>query len=219
MAPTLVEGPPEPGELVDVLLDRRTEASIARVVAVQGTALDVAPLRSRSKERVELVAEELGLLVWRGARALVQAPFAVEDPAGGARPWRAQLLGDAAPAQRRAFVRADVDLPARLLLGETSLAVRVTDLSEGGLRCVLVADLPAEVVLSAGQPATVVLDDPALARLSGPLEGRVMRRRRGTHAVPGTVSVRFDDLTIADGDVLRRHVFSRLRERRQAGLG
>ena len=195
-------------DLVDVVLDASTEPLVAAVlrVAVDTLALE-APV-DRGGRLVLPSPREGGLLVWRGAKDLLQAPVAVVETTRPPGPqWLLRLTGGASTCQRRSFVRADVQLPVLLHVERAEHEITALDLSEGGLRC----STREALGLSSGTAVEVGLE---LEDLSLRLTAEVVRARRTVPDAPLDLGLRFTDLSIQDADRLRRWIFAELRRQR-----
>lgn len=205
------DGRPAQQDLVDVLLDSATEALVATVTRVDGdTVLIDAPVHHSG--RVVLPSPgEGGLMIWRGARAMQQAPMAVLDVTRPPSPvWKVHLTEPGVPCQRRTFVRADTNLAVLLRHGQDVHAATAIDLSEGGMRCRTQDPLP----LGSGEQVSVeVTMDGEATEFSARLV-----RVRHTDGMPTDVGLSFTGMRIADADRVRRFVFEQLRRQRSSGL-
>jgi hypothetical protein len=201
---------PDVNELVDVMLDSRTEP-LAALISVVGE--DTVLLREpvdRSGQFVLPAAGDGGLLVWGGGSNLRQAPIAVLETNRRPEPtWLVRLTAAAGRCQRRSFVRADVNLPVVLRHSDADLEVTAVDLSEGGMRCSTRAETAAKVGDS------VVAEFSAGRKLTVP--ATVVRVRRGDTERPTDLGLSFVAVTMGDADTIRRYVFSQLLEQRRRG--
>jgi hypothetical protein len=196
-------------DLVDVVLDASTEPLVTAVLDVAQDRLALEAPVDRGGRLVLPEPREGGLLVWRGAGDLMQAPVAVVHTTRPPGPqWLLRLTGSATPCQRRSFVRADVHLPVLLHVERASHDIVALDISEGGLRCStreplgIPSGTVAEVSLELGEQLQV--------RLSA----EVVRARRTVPDAPLDLGLRFRDLSIQDADRLRRWIFGELRRQR-----
>ena len=196
-------------DLVDVVLDASTEPLVTAVltVAVGGLALE-APV-DRGGRLVLPAPRAGGLLVWRGAKDLLQAPVTLVETTRPPGPtWLMRLTGGASKCQRRSFVRADVQLPVRLHVERVEHEILALDISEGGLRC----STREPLGLSSG---TAVEVDLALEEdLQLRLTAEVVRARRTVPEAPLDLGLRFTGLPIQSADRLRRWIFAELRRQR-----
>jgi hypothetical protein len=196
-------------DLVDVVLDASTEPLVTAVLRVAEDSLALEAPVDRSGRLVLPAAGDGGLLVWRGARDLQQAPVRVVQTTRPPGPqWLLRLVGGASTCQRRSFVRADVQLPVHLLVERTEHEVTALDISEGGLRC----STRGALGLSGGTSVEVGLDLDERLRLRLPAE--VVRARHPVPDGPLDLGLRFTGLSIADADRLRRWIFAELRRQR-----
>ena len=196
-------------DLVDVVLDASTEPLVTAVVRVAQDSLALEAPVDRGGRLVLPDAREGGLLVWRGARDLMQAPVVVVQSTRPPGPqWLLRLTGGATTCQRRSFVRADVQLPVVLHVERTDHEIMALDVSEGGLRCSTreALGLPGGTVVE----VSVAFDDELQVRLSA----EVVRARRSFPEAPLDLGLRFRDLSIKDADRLRRWIFGELRRQR-----
>jgi hypothetical protein len=199
-------------DLVDVVLDASTEPLVTAVVRVAVDTLALEAPVDRGGRLVLPSPREGGLLVWRGAKDLLQAPVAVVETTRPPGPqWLLRLTGGASTCQRRSFVRADVQLPVLLHVERAEHEITALDLSEGGLRC----STREALGLSSGTAVEVGLDldDGLQLRLTA----EVVRARRHVPEAPLDLGLRFTDLSIKDADRLRRWIFAELR-RQRAGV-
>ena len=196
-------------DLVDVVLDASTEPLVTAVLRVGADTLALEAPVDRGGRLVLPSPREGGLLVWRGATDLLQAPVTVVETTRPPGPqWLLRLTGGASKCQRRSFVRADVQLPVVLHVGREEHGITALDISEGGLRC----STREALGLSAGTAVEVELglDDDLQLRLTA----EVVRARRRFPEAPLDLGLRFTDLSIKDADRLRRWIFAELRRQR-----
>ena len=96
-------------DLVDVVLDTSTEPLVTAVLSVAADSLALEAPGDRGGRLVLPPPRAGGLLVWRGAKDLLQAPVAVVETTRPPGPsWLLRLTGGASKCQRRSFVSADV---------------------------------------------------------------------------------------------------------------
>lgn len=196
-------------DLVDVVLDASTEPLVTAVLRVAEDSLALEAPVDRSGRLVLPDPGEGGLLVWRSARELLQAPVLVVQSTRPPGPqWLLRLTGGATTCQRRSFVRADVQLPVVLHVDRTDHQIMALDVSEGGLRC----STREALGLAGGTvvEVAVAFDDELQLRLSA----EVVRARRTFPEAPLDLGLRFRDLSIQDADRLRRWIFGELRRQR-----
>ena len=196
-------------DLVDVVLDASTEPLVAAVLRVGVDRLAVEAPVDRSGRIVLPAPGGGGLLVWRGARDLQQAPVRVVQTTRPPGPqWLLCVTGGTSPCQRRSFVRADVRLPVQLQVERASYEVTALDLSEGGLRC----STRSALGLAGGTGVEVGLDLGEQLKLHLPAE--VVRARHPAPDAPLDLGLRFTGLSISDADRLRGWIFAELRRQR-----
>jgi c-di-GMP-binding flagellar brake protein YcgR len=195
-------------DLVDVLLDSATEPVVATVSAIVDEVVQIDAPLDHSGRRVLPMPSEGGLMVWRGARDMQQAPITVLEAERSPSPaWRVRLAGPGVRCQRRSFVRADVNLPVVLRHGEDLYEITALDLSEGGMRGHSRELLP----LMSGEPVTVefTMDGSGVAQ-----PARLARVRHGIAGQSVDLGIAFTDMDIRKADRMRRFVFDQLREHR-----
>jgi hypothetical protein len=201
---------PDVNDLVDIMLDSRTEP-LAALISVVGS--DTVVLKEPIDRTGQFVLPEIGdggLLVWGGGSNLRQAPIAVLETHRVPEPtWLVRVTAEAARCQRRSFVRADVNLPVALRQPAGDLEVTAVDLSEGGMRC----STRAEADLGVGD--SVAAEFIAGGRYA--VQATVARFRRGDEDRPTDIGLSFVGLTMAQADTIRRYVFSQLLEQRRLG--
>ena len=196
-------------DLVDVVLDASTEPLVTAVLRVGADTLAIEAPVDRGGRLVLPSPRAGGLLVWRGAEHLLQAPVTVVETTRPPGPqWLLRLTGGASTCQRRSFVRADVQLPVLLRVEREEHQITALDISEGGLRC----STREPLRLSSGTAVEVGLDLGEDLRLQPAAE--VVRARRTVPEAPLDLGLRFTGLTIADADRLRRWIFAELRRQR-----
>ena len=196
-------------DLVDVVLDASTEPLVTAVLQVAADGLELEAPVDRGGRLVLPAPRAGGLLVWRGAEDLMQAPVTVVETTRPPGPqWLLRLVGRASACQRRSFVRADVQLPVQLRVERAHHEVTALDISEGGLRC----STRAALGLSGGTSVEVGLDLGEELQLH--LTAEVVRARHPVPAAPLDLGLRFTGLSIRDADRLRRWIFAELRRQR-----
>jgi hypothetical protein len=201
---------PDVNDLVDVMLDSRTEPLAALISAVGGDTVLLREPIDRSGQFVLPQTGDSGLLVWGGGSNLRQAPIAVLETNRRPEPtWRVRLTAAAGRCQRRSFVRADVNLPVVLRHPDGDLEITAVDLSEGGMRC----STRAEAAVKVGE--SVVASFSPGPHLTVP--ATVARVRRGDKERPTDLGLSFVGVTMGDADIIRRYVFSQLLEQRRRG--
>ncbi|RZU51403.1 PilZ domain-containing protein [Krasilnikovia cinnamomea] len=201
---------PDVNDLVDVTLDSRTEPLAAVIGAVTGDTVLLTDPIDRTGRFVLPDSGEGGLLVWGAGGSLRQAPVEVLQTSRQPAPaWTVRLTAPAARCQRRAFVRASVNLPVVVKHSGKQLEVIAIDISEGGLRCNVLSDAGVKVgdqvvaEFDAGQPMAA----PAM----------VVRVLRGDAERPTELGLSFTDLKIREADNIRKYVFGQLLEQRRRG--
>lgn len=202
------DGRPALHDLVDVLLDSATEPVVATVSQVAAEVVHIDAPVDHSGRRVLPMPSEGGLMVWRGAREMQQAPITVLETEGPPlAAWRVRLTGLGVRCQRRAFVRADVNLPVVLHHGKDLHEITALDLSEGGMRG-RARELPP---LTTGEPVTLefTVDGSGVA-----LPARLVRIRREAVGQSVDLGLAFTGMDIRQADRMRRFVFDQLREHR-----
>lgn len=201
---------PDVNDLVDLMLDSRTEPLASVITAVTGDTVLLSKPIDRSGRIVLPDAGEGGLLIWGGGSNLRQAPLSVLETSR--RPDPTCLVRLTAPAgrcQRRSFVRAEVSLPVVVRQPDIEVEVVATDLSEGGLRC----NTRSEVDVRLGESVVAQFD------VGRPLtvSAAVVRVRRGDKERPTELGLSFTDMGMAEADTIRRYVFGQLLELRRSG--
>ncbi|GAB1644506.1 flagellar brake protein [Krasilnikovia sp. MM14-A1259] len=201
---------PDINDLVDVMLDSRTEPLAAVVSVVTADSLVLTEPVDRTGRIVLPNVGEGGLVVWGTAGNLRQAPLEVRETVRKPAPsWVVHLTAPAARCQRRAFVRASVTLPVVVKHSGKQLDVTAIDISEGGLRCNVRSDAGVKVgdsvvaEFDAGKPMV--------------LPATVVRVLRGDEERPTELGLSFTDLKMNEADNIRKFVFSQLLEQRRRG--
>jgi hypothetical protein len=201
---------PDVNELVDVMLDSRTEPHGAVVSAVSSDAVVLKEPYDRTGRIVLPDIGEGGLLVWGQGSSLSQVPIEVlEINRKPAPTWVVRLTGAPGRCQRRSFVRADVLLPVVVRHPDGDLELTAIDLSEGGMRC----NTREETTIKVGDSVTA--DFTAERPLT--MQATVTRVLRGDEERPTDLGLSFVNSSIADADSIRRYVFSQLLEQRRRG--
>jgi hypothetical protein len=142
-------------------------------------------------------------LLWTGPASQMELPVLIGDP--DQQTWRLLAVGSAKKVQRRQFVRVPMNLPTRITLrlptGATTLPATILDLSEGGMRCMVVFSPPPE-----GTRVGVVLtNEDSTIECIGAVVRHLPLGEEG--AGPIALAIRFDDPEV-HGDVIRRLVFA-----------
>jgi c-di-GMP-binding flagellar brake protein YcgR len=123
-------------------------------------------------------------------------------------PARVPGVAGRATTQRRAHYRADDDQPVLVLLGsDATVVVRLTDLSESGVR--LRVDAERALLLPLDQEVDLVV---SLPDSNEQLRGRVVHRDPPGAQDSVVVGLAFVDQDRASADRIRRHVFAVQRE-------
>ena len=202
---------PDTKDIVDISLDSEAEPLVTMVEGNDPQEITIEAPVNRAGRLVNPPIGTGGLLVWRPAGGLQQAPVTVVR-ISRARPaqWGLRFTGAATKCQRRTFVRADVFLPALLTVAGQQVAVTGVDLSEGGLRCLV----PSEVRPSVRDSVRVTFD----IGVSLSVAADVMRTSRRNEDGHSEVGLCFTDLSIDNADRVRAYVFAQLRQLRAKGL-
>jgi len=153
---------------------------------------------------VPVVAEPGDLLTvhWVTPRGAVQVDCRLRHVRRTALPsWSVQALGLPVVRERRAFVRAEVNLPLHLMpqLGEPPLEGWAIDLSEGGVRIVTrddQLDIGRRLLLEMEIDGETVF-----------VQGEVLRSATDRDGMT-TIALKFIDLHRRDADRIRRFVFA-----------
>lgn len=239
---------PEERAIIDLLVASRGQALVSWVEEVRAQDLLVTAGQDRSQRRVPLDLGEHVELVWKSPSELRSMPaelIATEDR--GQPCWLLRPTGPASRGQRRAAVRAPLDLAVRVSAGNTELTGVTLDVSEGGCRAVFQPPADAASVAPSGGPAPVgtthtdgAAADGTQADGESPLDalfgvgavldvtvdldtaqlhtkGEVMRRH-GREDGLRELSVRFIGMTEHKEDKVRARVFAGLRELRARGV-
>jgi hypothetical protein len=226
--------------VVDLLLSSRGDAVISWVESVRDDELVLAPAEDRTRQRLEVDVGERMEIVWRGTDDLRAMPAELVAVERGVDPvWRLRPLGPTTRGQRRAWVRAPMALPVRMTPPSGEITGTTVDVSEGGLRVVMSPAQPAaDEVPVAGAPARPGPSHPtdedegdgdpltpgAVVPLSLTLDDfeipcsvEVLRRIRQEDG-RSEVTLRFIGMHERTQDLIRRHVFFRLRTLRARGV-
>ena len=202
---------PDVNDLVDIVLDSRTEP----LVAVIGTVTDQ---RLLLREPIDCTGRmvlpekgDLGLLVWGVGEIMRQIPIEVLETNRRPEPtWLVRLSGSSGRCQRRSFVRSAVSLPVLVRHTDNDLQVTAVDLSEGGMRC----NSRSDVAFARGDSVIAEFDTGQHLAVSA----TVVRLHRGDEERPPAVGLSFNGLRMADADSIRRYVFRQLNEQRRRGV-
>ncbi|RBY86729.1 hypothetical protein DQ244_18860 [Blastococcus sp. TBT05-19] len=120
--------------------------------------------------------------------------------------WNLQATGPAERSQRRRTVRARVELPVSMPWSDGLLPGLTVDLSESGMRALVDGwGVPPDN----GTRTDVMID---LGEKVVHVTGEIVRQN--VQGPRWLLSLRFLDVSEADGDVLRRRVFKALRDER-----
>jgi hypothetical protein len=207
---TILADPPDVNDLVDVILDSRTEPLAAVIGSVTGDGVLLREPIDRTGRIVLPESGDLGLLVWGAGSSLRQVPISVLETNRRPEPtWLVRVAGPAGRCQRRSFVRAEVNLPVVVRHADGDVVVTAVDLSEGGLRC----NTRSEVTFARGD--SVVAEFDTGHRLA--VSATVVRLRRGDEERPTDLGLSFTGLNMTDADSIRRYVFRQLHEQRRRG--
>jgi hypothetical protein len=203
---------PDVNDLVDVMLDSRTEPLVAVIGAVADDSVLLREPIDRTGRMVLPDTGDLGLLVWGVGEGMRQIPIVVLETNRRPEPtWLVRLSGHAERCQRRSFVRSAVNLPVlvRHADSDSELEVMAVDLSEGGIRCIS----RSEVAFTRGD--SVIAEFNTGQHLAA--SATVVRLRLGDEERPTDVGLSFTGLRMADADSIRRYVFRQLHEQRRRG--
>jgi PilZ domain len=213
---------PAPGSVLELLPASRADALLGWSEGSQdGDLIVTAPL-DRSQRPVSLPVGDHLEVVWRAADELCALPVVLVAVEVGERPrWRLRRAGVLRRGQRREAVRAPLTIPVRIGPESAQIDGTSVDVSEGGLRCILEKDRPADpdgsvdpvpprvgdvVRVTALFPDFTITSAAEVTRLHGRDDPRI------------ELSLRFIGLTENQQDLVRRRVFARLRELRHRGL-
>jgi c-di-GMP-binding flagellar brake protein YcgR len=158
---------------------------------------------------------EGGLMVWRAANGLLQAPVAVLATVRSPSPnWWVQVTGSATRCQRRSFVRVDIRTPVIADHKGEQLTGLALDVSEGGTRC----RFPGELSIRPGDSVQVQCELPGIFV---DLPAEVMRvhiTEDHESAAVTELGLRFSTIGLRDADNIRAFVFAEQRRLRARGL-
>jgi PilZ domain len=201
---------PDVNDLVDIMLDSRTEPLVAVIGAVTDQTLLLRESIDRTGRMVLPETGDLGLLVWGVGHTMRQIPIVVLETNRRPEPtWLVRLSGSWGRCQRRSFVRSAVNLPVLVRYTDTDLEVMAVDLSEGGVRC----NSRSDVAFARGDSVIAEFDTGQHLAVSA----KVVRLRRGDKERPTDVGLSFADLKMAEADDIRKFVFRQLHEQRRRG--
>jgi c-di-GMP-binding flagellar brake protein YcgR len=224
---------PSERTIVDVVGVADGRVCTSFVERVAGDVLSLSIPRDRSGTLVPESGTRLEL-VWKHDSGFLAVPVVVALRESGAdAAFRVQRTGPTARGQRRAAVRAPLRLPVQFRFGEHPLSGLTVDISEGGLRCVLdrIDAVPDADDGGSGEPEL----DPGSRRIELPALGdrlsvtiifnsvvvethaEVVRRPRRQDERT-ELSLRFVGIPEVTQDLIRRQVFSGLRDLRLRGL-
>ena len=211
MSSTSLADLPDINDLVDIVLDSRTEPLVAVIGAVTDQTLLLREPIDRTGRMVLPENGDLGLLVWGVGGTMRQIPIEVLETNRRPEPsWLIRLSGSWGRCQRRSFVRSAVSLPVLVRHTDDDLQVTAVDLSEGGMRC----NSRSEVAFARGDSVVAEFDTGQPLTVAA----TVVRLRRGDEERPADVGLSFTDLRMADADSIRRYVFRQLNEQRRRGV-
>jgi hypothetical protein len=230
---------PEEMSPVDVLAASRGDALMSFVEKARDGELLLTVGHDRLKRPVRLEPGERLEVVWKDAAELRSVPAELVGVQTSGEPrWLVRTVGPAARGQRRAAVRAPLAFRVCIVVGDHTLEGRTLDISEGGLRCLLdsppttddgatagdpgqggdTGAAPAQAPARAPEVAAVV---PVTVWFDGrdhvSAKGEVVRhhpREDGREEL----SIRFIGLPEKMMDLIRREVFTGLRDLRARGL-
>jgi hypothetical protein len=209
-----VEFPPA-GTVVDLIAASRAEAFLSWAVASAGKELLVLVPLDPERRPVDLTPGERIDVVWRGQSELLCLPVVLSAVLPGDRPcWRLRAAGVVKRGQRRDAVRAPLAGAVRLSVDGWTFAGTTSDVSEGGVRCLLEGLAASSAAPDIGQIGRLKMELPELTIDSGVEVARRHPRSDGRVEL----SLRFVALSDYDADQIRRCVFARLRELRQRGM-
>ncbi|WP_448615312.1 hypothetical protein [Modestobacter sp. URMC 112] len=228
---------PEERAILDLLVPSRGDALVSWVEEVGDGDLLVTAGQDRSQRRVPLDPGEHVELVWKSSSELRAMPtelVGVETREQHC--WRLRPTGPASRGQRRAAVRAPLDLQVRATVGMTELSGVTVDISEGGFRGVFRPPASQEGSAAVAPPADVdrSREDEASSRdqfgVGAVLDviveldterirtkAEVVRRHQRDDGLR-ELSIRFIGMTEHMEDTVRARVFAGLRELRSRGV-
>jgi c-di-GMP-binding flagellar brake protein YcgR len=222
---------PQTMDVLDVIGSSHSGGLWGSVEEVHGDELVVAVPRERAQRPVRFAADEAMEIVWKGPDGLVGIPVELSAIERGTdQRLRLRITGPAFPTQRRAAVRAPMEVPVTLRNGRRQLTGTTIDLSEGGLRALVDApvlpdaDPTSPTAAAATPPHTEQLKmsdglDLVIMLTDGAVECRgIVVRSTMLGDGRQDVSVFYHGLKAATQDLIRRQVFAVLRELRSQGL-
>lgn len=227
---------PETKAVVDLICGM--DAGVSWVEDVTDDEIIITAPKDRQQRQIHVDPGERLDLVWTGPEELRALPAEVVAVETSGEPcWRLRATGPAGRGQRRAAVRATMQLRVRITKGTGHLDGVTVDVSEGGSRCIL--DAAPEPVTGEKDAATGPSDEASAAAPAQPVEltvGDVIEvavsgsdgesieakaeviRRHSRQDAKSEVSIRFIGLSEYQEDSIRRWVFAQLRDMRQRGL-
>ena len=216
---------PVAGTVLDLIPTSHSDTYLSWTEDVGGDELVVSAPKDSSLRPVSVQVGEQIDLVWSSSGELRCLPMVLASIEQSEQPrWRLRRVGVVKRGQRRDAVRAPLTLPVELRAGPALFRATTVDLSEGGLRCVL--ERARRSTLAAGgdtagqappEPGDVVRVAAMLPDASITCLAEVARRHPRDDARV-ELSVRFIGLQEHQQDLIRKQVFTRLRELRQRGL-
>lgn len=146
--------------------------------------------------------EQVVTLLWTETKGFFQLPVRLASATNGDLPvWTLRLLGSPEVSQRRSFVRVEEVGTVTLLSGTETYEAYMLDLSEGGMRCLVDCRVPTYhenvvgTIFECGD--TLLRIDAEVVRQEPADSGRYV------------LGLRFTDVSSAEADTIRRHVFGR----------
>ncbi len=216
---------PTPGTVLDLIATTHGDPYLSWTEVVSDDELVVSAPKDASLRPVSIPVGEQVDLVWKEAGELRSLPVTLVFVEPGEQPrWHLRPVGLAKRGQRRDAVRAPLSVPVELGVEPSLFEATSVDLSEGGLRCILAKrqgrvpaggdDLPAAEPPQVGDVVrvTAVLPDATITCLAE------IARRHPRDDGRVELSVRFISLREDQQDLIRKRVFTRLRELRRRGL-
>jgi hypothetical protein len=215
---------PGPKTVVDLvgIEDGRVATSI--IEEISGDAIVLAVPQDRERRSVRPEPGTRLELVWKDPDGLLALPVQVVAGEAAAE-LRVRRTGSPTAGQRRSTVRAPLLLPVQLTRGQDEASGLTVDISEGGLRCVLdtAGPAPASTDGPAAPPTREMAVGDRIAVVvaldTGVMQGcgEVVRRHSRDDG-RSELSLRFVELPEATQDLIRRRVFTGLRDLRLRGL-
>jgi hypothetical protein len=215
---------PAAGSVVELTATSRSDTLVAWSEGCQDAGLFVAAPLDQLQRPVTLGIGERLHLYWRNGGELRALPVVLAAIESGERPrWCLRVDGVLHRGQRREAVRAPLSVPVRIGPEGASTDGMTVDVSEGGCRCILARGRPTFPSVAQAVGATqenageVVRASVLFPEFTITCLAEVMFRHAREDARE-EFSLRFIGLTELQQDLIRRHVFTRLRELRNRGL-